>query len=150
MAKLSQVGITVVFLGVVITVIGLFPSVVGLEQSAGIGIVQTLVILAGFTTLIMGALLYVQSAYFPGIKHNLAQKIGFRLSLTGLVFAIASGLADLLGYGSHPPGVEGQRPFLGNWQALGLLSGFAIASVGVLIVALMGEKVPPDKPTDPS
>jgi hypothetical protein len=148
MAKLSQIGIAIVFLGVVIAVIGLFPGVIGLEQSPGIGIVQTLVILAGFTTLTMGALLFVQTAYYPGIKHNLAQQIGFRLSLTGLVLAIAAGLADLLGYGSQPPGVEGQRPFLGNWQAFGLLSGFAIASVGVLIVALMGPKDPPDTPNE--
>ena len=146
MAKLSQIGIAIVFLGVVITAIGLFPGVIGLEQSPGIGIVQTLVILAGFTILTLGALLFVQTAYYAGIKHNLAQQIGFRLSLTGLVLAIAAGLADLLGYGSHPPGVEGQRPFLGNWQALGLLGGFAIASLGVLIVALMGQKESPDKP----
>src|SRR5258708_7493202 len=146
MAKLSQIGIAIVFLGVVITAIGLFPGVIGLEQSPGIGIVQTLVIVAGSTILILGALLFVQSAYYAGVKHNLAQQIGFRLSLTGLVLAIAAGLADLLGYGSHPPGVEGQRPFLGNWQALGFLGRVAIASLVLLIGALMGPKEPPHKP----
>src|SRR5258708_3418271 len=147
MAKLSQIGIAIVFLGIVITAIGLFPGVIGLEQSPGIGIVQTLVILAGFTILTLGALLFVQSAYYAGIKHNLAQQIGLRLSLTGLVIATASGLADVLGFGSHPVGVEGQRPFFGIYQAVGLLGGFIIASIGVIIFALMGAH-PPDHPEE--
>src|SRR5258708_13343772 len=117
MAKLSQVGIAILFLGVVITAIGLFPGVIGLEQSPGIGIVQTLVILAGFTILILGALLFVQSAYYAGVKHNLAQQIGFRLSLTGLVLAIAAGLPDLLGYVSHPPRGDRPPPFLAHSHA---------------------------------
>lgn len=147
MAKLSQAGIAIAVLGAVIALIGLFPSITGVEQTGGIGVLQILVILFGFSVLIAGAVLFVQSAYYPGIKHNLAQQIGIRLSLTGLVVATASGLADVLGFGSHPTGITGQRPFLGMYQAAGLLGGFVIASLGVLIFALLGDH-PPDHSED--
>ena len=145
MGKLSQGGIAVAVLGGVITLIGLFPSVTGFGPSQGIGILQILVILAGFSTLITGAFIFVQSTYYPGVRHNLAQQIGLRLSMTGLVIATASGLADVLGFGSHPPDV-GQRPFLGTLQAIGLIGGFLIASAGVIIFAMMGDPASPDDP----
>ena len=143
MGKLSQVGIAVAVLGGVIALIGLFPSVTGFAPSQGIGVLQILVILAGFSTLIFGAFIYVQSTYYAGVRHNLAQQIAVRLSMTGLVIATASGLADVLGFGTHPPGVD-QRPFLGTLQAIGLIGGFLLASVGVIIFALMGDPAPPN------
>jgi hypothetical protein len=145
MAKLAQAGIAISFLGGVITLIGLFPGIIGMDVSPGIGILQILVILGGFSILIFGAFVYVQSAYYWGVKHNLAQQIGLRLSMTGLVLATAAGLADVLGYGSHPIGVEAQKPFLGNWQATGLIGGFVVASIGVIIFAVMGHPEPPDE-----
>ncbi len=144
MNRLPQVGIAISVLGGVITLIGLFPTVTGFDPTAGIGILQTLVILAGFSILITGAFIFVQSAYYPGVKHNLAQQIGLRLSMTGLVFATGAGLADILGYGSHPIGVEGSHPILGQWKAAGMVGGFVIASAGVIIFALMGQPGSPD------
>ena len=146
MAKLSQLGIALVVLGLVITIIGLFPSVTGIEASPGIGILQILIILAGFSILILGAFIYVKNAYYYGIKMNLAQQIGIRLSMTGLVIATASGLADVLGFGSHPPSAT-ERPFLGIYQTIGLVGGFVIASLGVLLFAVRGD--PSGPPTDP-
>src|SRR5258706_2886553 len=145
MGKLSQAGIAISLLGGVVALIGLFPSVIGLEQAAGIGILQILVILAGFSILIFGAYMFVQSAYYPGVRHNLAQQIAVRLSMTGLIIASASGLADVLGFGSHPVGQEGQRPLLGTWQATGVLGGFLIAALGVLIFVLMGNPTQSDQ-----
>jgi hypothetical protein len=147
MGKLSQAGIAISLLGGVVTLIGLFPSVIGLEQASGIGILQMLVILIGFSILIFGAFIFVQSTYYAGVRHNLAQQIGVRLSMTGLLIATASGLADVLGFGSHPVGIEGQRPLMGTWQASGVLGGFAIASIGVIIFALMGHPENPDDST---
>jgi hypothetical protein len=137
MGKLAQVGIATAVLGGVITLIGLFPGVTGLEAALGIGIIQTIIVLVGFSVLIFGAYLFVQATYYPDVPHNLAQQIGLRLSMTGLVVAIASGLADVLGYGSHPSGPD-QRPFLGTWQAIGLIGGFVIASLGIIVFATMG------------
>ncbi|HVO43390.1 MAG TPA: hypothetical protein VMT34_12235 [Aggregatilineales bacterium] len=150
MAKLTQLGIAVAFLGLVIAIIGLFPSLTGVEASPGIGILQITVILVGFSMLVLGAFIYVKSAYYPGVKHNLAQEICIRLSMTGLVIAAASGWADVLGFGSHPPGTN-QRPFLGILQTAGVVGGFVIASLGVVLFALLGDSHgPPDDGEPPS
>lgn len=143
MAKLSQFGIAVTLLGAVIAFMGLFPGVIGLEGVSGIGVLQTLVILSGFSVLISGAYIYVQSSFFPGVRHNLAQQIAIRLSMTGLVLATASGLADILGFGSHPP-MPGDRPFLGPYQTAGLIGGFVVASLGVVIFILFGPHDTPE------
>ena len=144
MNRLPQVGIAISVLGGVITIIGLFPSVLGIEPTPGIGILKIITVLVGFSVLIAGAFIFVQSAYYPGVKHNLAQQIGLRLSMTGLVIATATSLADVLGYGSHPIGLPGSRPTLGQWKAAGLVGGFLIASIGVIIFALMGQPGQPD------
>jgi hypothetical protein len=144
MPKLSQAGIAISVLGGVITLIGLFPGIIGSDQTSGTGILQILVILVGMIILIAGAYIFAQSAFFPGQKHNLAQQIALRLSMTGLVIASASGLADILGFGSHPIGLDDQRPLLGWWQTSGLIGGFLIASIGVLIFVLMGHPHSPD------
>ncbi len=150
MGRWAQVGIAVGMLGAVLTLIGLFPTITGLDPTPGIGIVQILTILAGFSLIILGAFIFVQATYYHGLGHNLAQQIGVRISLTGLLGAAAAGLADVLGYGSNPP-LPGQRPILGPYQALGLVGGFVIAALGVLLFALMGSSgTPSDSPTSES
>ncbi len=134
---MAQAGIALGTLGAVIALMGLFPGVTGLDITRGIGVIQIVTILAGFTLLIVGALLYVQGAFYSGVKHNLAQQIALRLSATGLVFCAISGLVDLLGFGSHPPGLT-DGPFLGYWQAFGMIGGFGVASLGVILFALTG------------
>ncbi|MHB8626743.1 MAG: hypothetical protein ACYDBJ_04745 [Aggregatilineales bacterium] len=140
-------GIAVGALGVMLTLIGLFPTITGIDPSPGFGIVQTVTVLAGLTTLVIGALVFVQTAYYPRQPHTLAQEIAVRLSLTGLLIMIASGLADVLGYGSNPPGPE-SRPTLGPYQTAGLIGGFLIAALGVLIFALTGPHTPPPPSPD--
>jgi hypothetical protein len=135
--KLGQLGIAIATLGAVITIIGLFPGVIGLEQAGGVGVLQILVAVTGFSLLISGAYIFVQSTFYPDVKHILAQEIAIRLSMTGLIISAASGLADVLGFGTHPP-LPGQRPLLGTWQLAGLLGGFIIASLGVVLFAVLG------------
>ncbi len=139
MAKLAQFGIAAALLGLVITFMGLFPGVVGLEQSPGVGVLQIMVILTGISIMMIGAYVFVQANYYPGKKHNLAQQIAIRLSMTGMVLSTASGLVDILGFGSHQPGVTAQRPYLGPIQTIGIIGGFLIASFGVIIFTLMGD-----------
>jgi len=143
----AEVGIAVATLGAVLAFMGMFPGVTGLDATAGIGVLQIITILAGFTLLIGGALLYVQGAFYPGVPHNLAQQIAIRLSATGLLFAAIAGLGDLLGFGSHPPGLT-DGPFLGYWQATGLIGGFLIASLGVMLFAFLGPPPPGEDDND--
>ena len=78
-----------------------------------------------------------------GQSKALAQEIGIRLTLTGLLIAGAAGLADVLGFGSHPSTPE-TRPFLGRLQAIVFIGGILLASSGVLVYALFGPPPPLD------
>jgi hypothetical protein len=136
MDRQSQLAITILTLGGVIAFIGLFPGVIGLDVAAGVGLFQMTVILVGLTLLILGALYFVQANYYPGQPHTLGQQIGIRLAATGLIVSFMSGLADVLGVGTHPP-IEAPS-LLGPWQTAGLIGGFVVASIGVILFALLG------------
>lgn len=137
MARFAQIGIALGALGTVLTFMGLFPGVTGLPPARGIGIVQIVTILTGFVLLIMGALIYVKFTFYPNKPGNLTQQIGIRLAFTGLLFAAMTGLADVLGFGSHLRS-NNSEPLFGGLQALGIIGSFAIAAIGVLIYAVSG------------
>ena len=137
MGRLAQVGIALGVLGGVLAFMGLFPGVTGLDPAAGIGLVQICIILIGFSLEIFGALIYVKYTFYLGIAGTFAQQIGVRLALTGLILAGMVGLADTLGFGSHP-NLAGQETFFGSIQAAGMVGGFVIASIGILIYAISG------------
>lgn len=140
MPAIAQFGIAIGALGAVLTLMGLFPSVTGIQPGDGVGVVQVVSVLLGFTLLTFGALIYVKFTFYVGRAANFSQQIAVRLSLTGLVLAAMSGLADFLGFGSHFPGVV--EPVLGQWQAVAILLGFLVASLGVILYAMSG--TPPD------
>jgi hypothetical protein len=93
--------------------------------------------------LIIGALIYVKFTFYVGRQSNLAQQIGIRLALTGLVFAGLAGMADVLGFGSHLRS-QNSDILLGPLQAIGLIGSFLISSLGVMIYAIAGTA--PNKP----
>ncbi len=138
MMRISQFGIAIGILGVVLTFMGLFPGVTGVEPSSGIGIVQIFTILTGFTLLIMGALFYVKFSFYNNSTANLLQQIGVRLALTGLLFASMAGIADVLGFGSHPRTATSDVLF-GVLQAIGIIGSFVMACIGVLLYAVAGD-----------
>jgi amino acid transporter len=150
----EQVALAIGGLGAVLILIGFFPSITGLEASAGFGVVQILTILLGSIILCLGAFIYVQTKLWPGQKHTLWQQIGVRLSMTGLLFMAASGLADVLGYGSNQPVFGETRPVVGSYQFLGMVVSFFIAAAGILIFSVSGSRdylddppaEPPEKP----
>jgi hypothetical protein len=137
MPRIAQFGIALGALGTVLTFMGLFPGVTGLNPAKGIGIVQIFTMLMGFTLLIFGALIYVKFTFYVGHPANLAQQIGIRLALTGLLFAAMSGTADVVGFGSHGS-ATGTQPLFGMLQAIGIIGSFIIAALGVLIYAVSG------------
>jgi hypothetical protein len=145
MEKYSQISITLGALGIVITLIGLFPGIIGLETVQGVGVLQVLVILLGFSILFTGAYLFAKQVFYPGQPTTLAQDIGSRLTMTGLLIAAAAGLADVLGFGSHGA-AENTRPLLGRLQAIVFVGGILLASSGVIIFAVFGPA--PDEEDD--
>ncbi len=146
MERSNETSIIIGALGVVVTLMGLFPGIIGLDAAPGIGVLQVVVILAGFSLLFLGAYMFVYQAFYRGTRRTLAQDVGIRLTLTGLVIAAAAGLADVFGFGSHPP-TPTTRPLLGELQAMAFVGGFLVASAGVVIYALFG---PPAEPEDSS
>lgn len=148
MPRVAQFGIALGALGAVLTFMGLFPGVTGIRPAAGIGIMQIFSILVGFMLLILGALIYVKFTFYPYKSTNLAQQIGIRLGLTGLLFAAMAGLSDVLGFGSHVIGSQSGTLF-GALQAFGIIGSFVIASIGVLMYAVTGDleagTTPPDE-----
>lgn len=137
MQKNSQISITIGTLGIMLILIGLFPGIVGLETVQGVGVLQVLVMMIGFSLMFAAAYIFVKQTFYPGQPTTLAQDIGIRLTLTGLLIAAAAGLADVLGFGSHPPTTI-QRPLLGYLQTAFLVGGILIGSLGVLVYTLFG------------
>ncbi|MCU0512496.1 MAG: hypothetical protein MUE40_07980 [Anaerolineae bacterium] len=139
MIRFGQVGIAIGTLGAVLAFMGLFPGLLGVEPTLGIGVVQVMLILVGYALLIGGGLLYLKVTFYLERTANLGQQIGIRLALTGLLFAALAGLADILGFGSHLRTASSDI-FLGQLQAFGILGSFAISSAGVLLYALAGAR----------
>lgn len=137
MERFAQVGIALSALGVVLAMMGLFPGVTGVDPTIGIGIVQVILLLIGYALLMSGALLYVKCMFYLRQSATLAQSVGVRLALTGLLFAGLSGFADLFGFGSHIRTIDSDI-FFGSWQAFGLIASFVISAVGVMLYALAG------------
>jgi hypothetical protein len=135
MIGIAQFGIAIAALGVVVTLMGLFPGVTGIQPAVGVGVIQFVLILLGFMLLDFGALIYVKFTFYVARASTLAQQIGVRLTLTGLVLAGLTGLADFLGFGSHARSAT-TDVYFGQLQALGLLGSLLLSALGVMIYAL--------------
>lgn len=138
MNRFGQVGIALGALGSIIAFMGLFPGVTGVPATPGIGIVQVIMLLVGYGLLLAGAIIYAKFTFYFNQPSTLAQQIGIRLALTGLLFAAIAGLADIVGFGSHLR-TDTTDIFLGQLQAFGVLGFLGFSSVGVLIYAIFGE-----------
>lgn len=137
MIGIAQFGIVLGAFGAVLALMGLFPGVTGIQLAFGVGIIQFVSILLGFALLDFGALIYIKFTLYVGRTANLGQQIGVRLTLTGLVLAGLTGMADFLGFGSHLRG-GGSDIFFGQLQALGLLGSLLISALGVMVYAVIG------------
>jgi hypothetical protein len=137
MVRATQLGVALGALGFVLALMGLFPGVTGIIPGRGVGAVQFLVVWVGFFLLVMGAIIYVKYAFYPRDASNLAQQVGIRLAWTGLILTGMSGLADFLGFGSQIPSVD-TAPVFGELQLLGVVGGFLMAALGVMLYAITG------------
>ncbi|MBE2181964.1 MAG: hypothetical protein IAE89_00945 [Anaerolineae bacterium] len=138
---MSQIGIALSALGIVLAFMGLFPGITGINTGAGIGIFQFTAVLVGFGLLNLGGLLYVKFTIYATRTTNLAQQVGLRLALTGLVLSGMAGFADVLGFGSH--GIaQANETFFGGVQALLVIACFLISAIGVMIYAVSGSSPP--------
>lgn len=122
-------GLWLASIGFLVFLLGTRPSLFGLDRSPVVGFVQISVFLIGLALLALGSALTLAS-FWPEGKQTIAAQIGSRLISTGYVICLFTGLADVLGFGSHPlPDV-----FFGVLQQRGMGLGMMTMAVGFLLM----------------
>ncbi len=125
-----RLGLMVSVFGFLVFVLGADPGVYGLDRSPPVGFVQIAVFLVGLAIICVGGYITLMS-FWRGRELSIAADIGLRLVSTGYVIAVASGMADIFGFGTQPlPGV----PYFGAWQETGVLVGEAVIGLGFLLM----------------
>jgi hypothetical protein len=94
------------------------------------GFVQIAVFLVGLGIICLGGYISLAALWNGGPK-SIASDIGLRLVGTGYVVAVASGMADVFGFGSQAfPAI----PYFGSWQLAGVILGEAVIAAGLLLL----------------
>ncbi len=125
-----RVGVLITLAGFVFYMLGADPALFGLNRSPITGFVQIVVFLVGLAIICLGGYISLSSLW-NGTPKTIAADIGLRLVSTGYVIAVASGMADVFGFGGQPlPRV----PTFGAWQEVGVLIGEAVIALGFLLM----------------
>lgn len=119
-----------VILGFLVVMIGAKPAWFGLDRSPVVGFIQIAVMLIGLAIICISGYAAIH-ALWRKQQPTIPADIGVRLVSTGYVITLFSGMADVLGVGSHPlPGL----PVFGVWQARGMEIGLAIIAIGFIMM----------------
>ena len=128
----NYIVLVLFFIGNVLTIVSLAAELLGLDLTPGFGMVQMFQLLVGLTFLTLAGFLHIYSLRAPDTPRSLQADIGIRLAATGLVFAYVSGLADLMGIGTHTT-PQFERPFVGPLQLGGLVLGIISITTGMIL-----------------
>ena len=131
-SRLARFGVATVVFGFFIFVIGVYPDLIRLGLTPGIGLLQIATFLFGITVMTFGAYIYAYATRHRALPRGLREDIGLRLMATGLVVSYTTGFADFLGIGSH---YGTQRPLLGWFQASGIALGVLVILAGIFLYA---------------
>jgi len=127
-----RAGFITALIGLFVFVLGADPGLFGLDRSPVTGFVQIAVFLVGLALISFGGYLALRT-YWNGEEPSILSDIGVRLISTGYVVSVASGMADVFGFGSE---AFPRIPDFGIWQQRGVLAGEIMIGVGFLM--LMG------------
>lgn len=125
-----RVGLALTILGYVVFLLGVKPGIFNLDRSPVTGFVQIAVFLVGLAIICIGGYLSL-NALWNGLQKTIAADIGLRLVSTGYVIAVASGMADVFGFGVH---LLPDIPYFGRIQAAGVMIGEAVIILGFLLL----------------
>jgi hypothetical protein len=131
-SRLARAGVAIVVFGLFVFVVGVFPDLIRLGLTPGIGLLQITSLLLGTSIMALGAYVYAYATRHRALPHRLREDIGLRLMATGQVIAYATGYADVLGIGSH---YGAERPLLGLLQASGIALGIFVTLLGLILYA---------------
>jgi len=134
LSQFARISVAIVVFGFTVFLIGMFPVIVNLDLNPGVGILQLVIILLGIGMMTLGGYAYAYETRRRSMPRRLRETIGLRLMATGYVICAVSGLADVLGIGSHNI-TGGGLPYFGLWQSIGLISGLVLIAIGVLLYA---------------
>ena len=123
-------GITLILLGWVLFVLGAEPGWLGLDRSPMTGYVQILVFLVGLAFISLGGYISLDSLW-NGTQKTITADIGLRLVATGYLIAVASGMADFLGFSRQRTPSEA---IFGVWQRAGVLIGMGVIAIGFILL----------------
>ncbi len=124
-----RLGLIFTLVGMLIYLVGADPGLFALDRSPVTGFLQIAVFLVGLALICLGGYLSLD-ALWNGVEKSILADIGLRLVSTGYVIAVASGMADIFGFGNQP---LPQIPYFGPWQAIGVIIGEAVIAVGFLL-----------------
>ena len=125
-----RVGLIITILGFLIFLLGVDPGIFGVDRSPVTGFLQIAVFLIGLAMICIGGYMSLISLW-NGREKSIAADIGLRLVSTGYVIAVASGMADIFGFGTQPlPNI----PYFGWWQALGVMIGEITIALGFILM----------------
>jgi len=131
-SRLARFGVATVVFGFFLFVIGVYPDLIRLGLTPGIGLLQIGTFLLGITVMTLGAYIYAYATRHRARPRRLREDVGLRLMATGLVIAYTTGFADVLGIGSN---YGAERPLLGLVQAAGVALGVVVIVIGIFLYA---------------
>jgi hypothetical protein len=125
-----RAGVVMTLAGFVIYMLGADPALFRVDRAPVTGFVQITVFLVGLAIICLGGYLSIASLW-NGYQKTIAADIGLRLISTGYIIAVASGMADVFGFGGQP---LPRSPTFGAWQEVGVLIGEAVIALGFLLL----------------
>jgi len=129
-SRLARTSVAIIVFGFFLFGIGVFPELIRLGRTQGIGILQIATFLIGITIMTGGAYIYMYATRHRAMPRRLREDVGVRLMATGVVICYVTGFADILGIGSH---FDAERPLFGAFQAWGVALGVLVIIVGIFI-----------------
>jgi len=125
-----RMGLVITMFGLVLYLLGVAPHLFNLDRSPIIGFIQIAVFLIGLAFICLGGYTCL-NALWNGQEKSILADIGLRLVSTGYVISVASGMADIFGFGTHGlPNI----PYFGPYQAVGVIIGEVVIAVGFLML----------------
>lgn len=125
-----RIGLTLVTVGQIIFILGADPGLFGLDRSPVTGFIQIAVLLVGLAAICLGGYLTLNSLW-NGFQKTIAADVGLRLVATGYVIAVAAGMADVFGFGTH---ILPVIPYFGPLQAIGVMIGEIMIGIGFVML----------------
>ena len=125
-----RAGLVLATAGLAVFILGADPGLFSLDRSPVTGFVQIAVFLVGLALISLGGFMALR-AFWVGEEATIVSDIGVRLISTGYVVAVASGMADVFGFGSES---FPRSPDFGIWQQRGVLAGEILIGIGFLML----------------